>query len=91
MKRFLHKKLPAFLLALTLMVSMIPMAGAVGDCAAVGKDHEWNDWQTTQEPTCTADGVKERTCKNCSAKETDSVSALGHDFSGAGEVSKAPT
>ena len=40
-------------------------------------EHEWGEWKTTKEPTCTEKGVQERVCK-CGEKETKDVEALGH-------------
>ena len=71
MKRFLHKKLPAFLLALALMVSMIPMAGAEEDEPVVQEhSHTWStDW--------TKDSTQHwHACDGCSEKKD----AAGHEF-----------
>jgi len=39
--------------------------------------HKYGAWKTTKKATCTAKGIKERTC-SCGAKETQSITALGH-------------
>ncbi len=46
----------------------------------VGLDHDWNDWETVTEPTCTEEGLERRTCKDCDAEETRAIPALGHDY-----------
>lgn len=51
-----------------------------GILSALG--HDFGDWTTVEEATCTADGKKERVCKRnmCGQKETDIISKTGHDF-----------
>ena len=34
----------------------------------------------TKQPTCTANGTRTYTCKNCNAKRTESIPALGHKY-----------
>ena len=48
------------------------------DVEATG--HSYGEWEVTKEPTCTAQGIKARSCQNegCSYFETDFVDALGH-------------
>lgn len=41
--------------------------------------HEFGAWTGT-EPTCTAEGVKTRTCSRCGYTETKTTAALGHDY-----------
>lgn len=45
--------------------------------------HDWTEWETTTEGSCTIDTVKERTCKrtDCGEKETETTTAPGHSFS----------
>lgn len=40
-------------------------------------EHEWGEWKTAKEPTCTEKGVEERICK-CGEKETKEIDSLGH-------------
>lgn len=40
-------------------------------------EHEWGEWKTAKEPTCTEKGVEERVCK-CGEKETKEIDSLGH-------------
>ena len=91
MKRFFKKQLPAILLALTMMVSLVPAAMAVKDCTLNGQEHTYGSWSVTTKPTCTDAGVQERICSVCGAKDTGSVEPLGHDFSGEGTTTKSPT
>ncbi len=37
------------------------------------KGHVWSAWQTTQQPTTVAEGVKTRTCTVCGKKETENI------------------
>ena len=84
MKRFLHRKLPALLLALTLMASAIPMAGAL----------EWIGGSTTcphtsttiivsQTATCSKPGFNVYQCNLCGAKAAETVT-VNHNFSSYG-------
>ena len=43
-------------------------------------DHAWNDGDVTTPPTCTAAGVRTRTCTECSATKEEPEAALGHDY-----------
>ena len=42
-------------------------------------NHDWHDTETTL-PTCTKDGEKVWECSRCGMKETEKISALGHDW-----------
>ena len=42
--------------------------------------HTWIGWETLLEPTCTVEGMRKRTCMVCGEEESDSIPALGHDF-----------
>ena len=79
MKRFFRKQLPAILLALTMMVSLVPAAMAE-DCPD-GK-HKWDSGTVTVEPTCTTSGVKTYHCTvdGCTATKTESVATTDHDY-----------
>jgi len=55
--------------------------------------HEFGEWQTTVEPTCSVAGTKERICLSCQEKETAEIPVLtegGHDF-GEWHVDNEPT
>lgn len=60
-------------IAVTAIMSLL-IALCFASCA---HEHEWGEWKTVTEPTCTLEGVQERTCE-CGEKQTQSVEALGH-------------
>ena len=79
MKRFFKKQLPAILLALTMMVSLVPAAMA-GDCP--DGNHKWDSGTVTVEPTCTTSGVKTYNCivDGCTATKTESIPTTDHNY-----------
>ena len=79
MKRFFRKQLPAILLALTMMVSLVPAAMA-GDCP--DGNHQWDSGTVTKEPTCTTSGVKTYNCivDGCTATKTESIPTTDHNY-----------
>ena len=54
------------------------------------KGHTWGEWTITP-ATCTSNGSKERECSVCHQKETETITALGHNFHGTENVTKAAT
>lgn len=53
--------------------------------------HTYSSWVVVDEPTCTEEGLRERTC-SCGEKETEEIAALGHTASEAvRENEKEPT
>ncbi|MBQ2780248.1 MAG: SH3 domain-containing protein [Clostridia bacterium] len=52
--------------------------------------HSYGSWQTATAASCTATGSKTRTCA-CGAIDTQSIAALGHDYSPTFTVDKAAT
>ena len=57
----------------------------------VGHTHSYSSWVVVDEPTCTEEGLRERTC-SCGEKETEEIAALGHTAGEAvKENEKAPT
>ncbi len=38
--------------------------------------HSWNGWKVTKEPTATAEGAEQRTCKTCGTTESRSIDKL---------------
>ena len=58
------------LIVLMLIVAVL----AFSSC---GHEHEWSEWTTTTEVTCTTDGEQKRTCE-CGEVETKVVVAKGH-------------
>ena len=53
--------------------------------------HIFCDWTTTEAATCTADGTQTRTCSVCGKVETQTIAALGHNYSTAWTTDKAAT
>lgn len=43
-------------------------------------NHQWGEWSTTTNATCTESGSQERKCSECGETETSTVNALGHDW-----------
>lgn len=41
--------------------------------------HEFSEWKTVKEVTCTEDGTQERVCE-CGEKETQTIPSTGHDW-----------
>ena len=54
-------------------------------------EHDWDEGKVTTEPTCTKDGVKTYTCKNCATTKTETIKSLGHDYSSDWTVDKEAT
>ena len=42
--------------------------------------HDFGEWTSLTNPTCTASGVMQRKCADCPQTETKIVSPLGHDY-----------
>ena len=40
--------------------------------------HQWGEWHTALDKTCTTDGKEERVCSKCSEKEERTIPATGH-------------
>ena len=53
--------------------------------------HDWSEVEVTTEPTCTKDGIKTYTCKNCATTKTETIKALGHDYSSKWTTDKEAT
>lgn len=77
-----------------ILVLMLSLAISVMTLSACDKDkvctHEYGDWKVVTEPTCTVDGLKERTCKLCGEKESQAIKA-DHIWSSEWTVDIAPT
>ena len=61
-------------------IEMIPATG-----------HTWNEGTITTNPTCTTEGIKTFTCTVCEVTRTESVAALGHDYSEEWTIDATPT
>ena len=55
--------------------------GAQFDFTLPCTEHKWDEGKVTTEPTCEKEGIKTYTCKNCQTTKTESIKALGHDYS----------
>ena len=53
--------------------------------------HRFGGWNVTREVSCTADGIKERTCKICGSTETETIPATGHVWEDEYRVDKEAT
>ncbi|RGS44633.1 hypothetical protein [Holdemanella biformis] len=53
--------------------------------------HNWDDGVITTKATCTTDGVKTYTCKDCKTTKTEVIKALGHDYSKDWTIDKKAT
>ena len=53
--------------------------------------HDWDEGKVTTEPTCTKEGIKTFTCKNCATTKTETIKALGHDYSNNWTIDKKAT
>ena len=53
--------------------------------------HDWDEGKVTTEPTCTKEGIKMFTCKNCATTKTETIKALGHDYSNEWTIDKEAT
>lgn len=43
--------------------------------------HDWGDWNTVENATCTEAGLQTHVCKTCGASQEETIPALGHDYS----------
>ncbi len=84
------KRISALAMALVMIVSLMPAALAA-DCTSADGQHAWGSWNTTEEATCIADGLREHECSTCHATEKEVIPKLNHDFSGEGETTTEPT
>lgn len=53
--------------------------------------HDWDEGKVTTEPTCTKDGIKTYTCKNCATTKIETIKSLGHDCSNEWTIDKEAT
>ena len=53
--------------------------------------HDWDEGKVTTEPTCTKDGIKTYTCKNCKTTKIETINALGHNYSSDWTIDKEAT
>lgn len=43
-------------------------------------NHEWGEWEVVKEATCTANGLKVRTCSICEEEQEETIPATGHKY-----------
>ena len=53
--------------------------------------HSWNAGTVTTAATCTTAGVKTYTCKTCGETKTETIAALGHNYSSTWTIDKEAT
>ena len=53
--------------------------------------HDWDEGKVTTEPTCTKDGIKTYTCKDCKKAKTEKIKSLGHNYSTEWTIDKEAT
>ena len=53
--------------------------------------HDYDEGTVTTEPTCLAEGVLTKKCKNCDDTITESVAALRHAYAESSEILEQPT
>lgn len=51
--------------------------------------HTFGEWKTVKEASCGAEGQRERVCDLCGEKETETITALEHDYRVDGETDEA--
>lgn len=54
-------------------------------------EHDWDEGKVITEPTCTKEGIKTYTCKNCATTKTETIKALGHNYLSDWTIDKAAT
>ena len=69
------------LLLVTTLLALTSLAG----CCEKNEEcsHQWGDWSTKTNATCTEEGEKTRTCTLCNEIETSKIDALSHDWADA--------
>lgn len=60
----------------SIVILILVFVFALGTLCAC-HEHEFGEWKTTLEPTCTANGEKQRECA-CGEKQTETIPATGH-------------
>ena len=65
---------------LSITLILCTLALLLSSCGKQAHVHEYSDWQTILEATCTANGAQKRKCKTCSNTETSPIQPKGHQF-----------
>ena len=61
------------------------------EIVVAAKGHSWSSWTVTKKATCTENGSRERTCANCGGKETEAITATGHQWNSTYNIDKEAT
>lgn len=69
------------LLLVTTLLTLTSLAG----CCEKNEEcsHQWGDWSTKTDATCTEEGERTRTCTLCNEIETSKIDVLDHDWADA--------
>lgn len=70
MKRSTKKILISFLFLSLIAFAVIGLTACDSSC-----DHQWGEWYTITEPTCTTDGLKEQKCTLCGTAASEALTA----------------
>lgn len=57
----------------------------------IDPEHQYGEWKTELEPTCSNEGARIRQCLNCDDFQYESIPATGQHVAGKWEYSKKPT
>ena len=71
----MKKKFLALALCLTLAIGVF--AGCAGNTDPCANGHDWGAWTITTPATETTDGLRERECSRCGAKDSDTIPKTG--------------
>ena len=64
---------------------------SIGEVIPATGKHDFGDWKTTKAATCITDGTKIGICSICGKTETQTINALGHEYSTVWTTDKAAT
>ena len=70
----MKKKLFCIILVFSMIIPTLTIP------AAESCHHEWSEWDTTTEPTCSDTGEKSRWCYLCYENQTKTVPATGEHY-----------
>ena len=65
------------IVAIVLLLLFVKRDPSQDEPIPAGHTHTYSSWVVVDEPTCTEEGLRERTC-TCGEKETETLEALGH-------------
>ncbi len=76
----MKKSFLKIIVSILVFLMLFPALVACDNSSENSCDHEWNNWEITQEATCTQKGEKERICDICGYKDTKSVPKESHTY-----------